>query len=277
MTAITINGVDVGSTYGWYPDGLPGWLSAPTQRITTASVPARPGVVATRTDQNAPRMFGISGTIRKDTVALRKAAERSLTRLAYDGLVTIAVDDGTTPAVQVAGYVQGFQINPFTPSLSPLASRLEATFLCPVPYWLASSNTTVTLAVAGTYYDVALGNAKTYPVITLTDCTNPIITYRDSAGTPVHVIALSANGGVSVTSPDVVTITMTLGANGIPYGNITKTVSGVTTSIISTLVVTTGNFPFALDPNDGDFDTSDWPDIRTHSGTGTVVYPKAFL
>lgn len=235
----------------------PKFRSSPTQTYTLAQYGAKPGAFM-GTKRIASRDGSLIGVVYGRTAALAESALDTLKGLfAIGGTLTDVSAGNNTRSIEV---VQQGAMDVAIANAQGTAYRVSIPLLAVNPFWEAGSDTTVILAAPNTPYAAEVGSGPSYPVIVLANCTDPTITYRNSAGDTVKTLALT----ITVSGADKVTIDM---ENGL----ITKTVSGVTTNAIDTMS-NDSDFPFALDPADGVS-----PDIKTSSGTGTVTYRKAYL
>jgi len=246
---------------GFIVSEMPRFRSAPPQTYSTVPIYGKAGSVVGQR-RIAHREGALVGVLTRATPTLAETALDQLKHLFAGGV--------TLKDTSVVGTVRHIDVLLHGELASPPAGsrsfRLNVPLLAVDPYWRAASTTTVTLTVNGTSYPTALGSAPSYPVIHLVAPTNPVITYRDSAGATLKTMTFT----ITLTGSDTLDINMAT-------GQITKTVSAVTTNAIDAL--TSGDFPFALDPNDGVYGTSS-PDIKTSSGGGassTVIYTKAYL
>lgn len=264
MTGIRINGFDLGTTFGWYPDGVPNWLNATPRRVAVAPVYGRAGGIITSVDQYGPRMLQIAGTLQDTTASIRREAERQIQDLCASGLVNIVVDDGATPAIGIDGLLTALNITSMVPSMTPTASRLVADFACPTPYWKDVEPTS--RVITTTARALTLGNAPSSPIIRIMGAaTNPVLTYRDAAGTAQKTLTIT---GTLLVTNDWLDIDMRTGV-------IRKYASGVITNGFTSYTIT-GDFPWAFDPQDGDYLTSGWPTLEISSGTCIAAWWKAF-
>lgn len=267
MTAILINGIDIGTNFGWYADDVPRWLDGTTRLSSPAALIGRMGSFETGVTYG-PRELQIAGTIRSTTVQLLRDAEHQIRDLLHSGNLTIQVNDGSTPTRIVRGSLRTLAISPLVPSLSGLAVRVAASFLCGDPTWRSLDPYFVAAPTAATRYSLPLGTAPSNPIINIMgSSTNPVITYRNAAGTAVWTL----------------TITLTLAATNdwlkldCTRGTITKSVDGTVTTVYDVLTSGQSDFPRAFDPQDGDYTTSQWPTIDCSSGSAEAIYHKRYL
>ena len=266
MTAIRVNGIDLADRFGFYADTISGWLGMTTLATPAVSVYGRDGGVALPASVGAGRAVQIGLTTQATTQEIRRERERGLAALLRAGRIRFHVDDGLTGPVQIEGRLRALTILPFGPSLSPLASRATIDLLCDDEvYWRDVEPTTRALAVAGTRYPVPLGTAPSSPIIRIMgSATDPSVTYRDAGGAAVRTMGFT----VTLASTDYLDIDMR-------RGRIQKVASGVATNGIALL--TSGQFPWALDPQDGERETAAWPTLEVSTGTGEVLFWRQWL
>lgn len=266
MTAVRVNGIDLAERFGFYADTISGWLGMTTLTTPTVGVYGRDGGVGLPPTVGDGRALQLSMTTRATTPDARRERERGLSALLRAGRVRLWVDDGITGPVQIEGRLRALAILPFGPSLSPLASRATIALVCDdEPYWRDVEPTTRALAVAATRYNLPLGTAPSSPVIRIMgSATNPTVTYRDAGGAAVRTLGFT----VSLASTDYLDIDMR-------RGRIQKVASGVVTNGIALL--TSGQFPWALDPQDGERETAAWPTLEVSTGTGEVLFWRQWL
>jgi hypothetical protein len=259
MTAIRINGFDIGTTFGWVPDGVPGWLAVTPRRIGLANVYGRAGGIVTTVDQYAPRILQIAGTLQKTSATLRRDAEREIQDLCAGGPVHIVVDEGAANPMGIEGHLTGINVTPLVPSMAPIVSRLVADFLCPSGYW--QDIDPWSRVITTTARSVQLGTAPSSPIIRIMGAaTNPVLTYRSVDGTAQKTLTIT---GTLAATNDWIDIDMRTGV-------IRAYVSGVISNAFTTYAIT-GDFPWAFDPQDGDFATGGWPTLECSAG-GCIAY-----
>lgn len=267
MTAILIDGIDIGTNFGWYADDVPQWLSPPNRTPSIVALVNQMGGILTGATYG-PRELGISGTMRATTVQLLRDAEHQIRDLLHAGVSTIQVNDGSTPTRTIQGSLRSLSLNPLVPSLSGLATRVQASFLCADPTWEAIEPTIRHMAVAATRYDLALGTAPSNPLIEIMgSAINPVVTYRDAGGTAVLTLTF---GATTLAATESLLLDCT-------RGTITKYVAGVASDAISLLTAGQISFPRPFDPQDGNYALNFWPTIETSTGTGRAIYAKRYL
>lgn len=269
MTAVLINGVSLATRFGLYVDRIGGWLPGTAVSGPRVTVLGRAGGLRTGPAETESRRIEIGGTIRKDSASDRRDAERGVADLVRSGRVRLVVDDGLAGATQIEGRLESLATVPFGPSLNPLAVRITAVFRCDEePYWRDVEPRTVALATAGTRYPIPLGTAPSSPIIRLMGTgSNPVLTYRDAGGAAVHTLT---TGSHTLASDEYLDLDMRRG-KAVHYD------SGVADNPTNQSVVLSAAFPFALDPQDGDYGTSAWPTLEVSAGSAEVLYWRRWL
>ena len=259
VTTISAGGVSL-RPYGLLVERVDGWYVTPAPAFETVGIHGRAGAVKVASGAPQGRLLTVTGVVRAATLALRNTAIDQLKDAISSGILTVQrFDDVARMAI---GSLEGqIQVVPHSPAIRPSA-RITFSIRCDSA-WLSSIQPTLrALAAAATRYTVPLGTAPSTPIIRLRG-TNPILTYRDAGGT----IRKSMTFTITMAAGDYLEIDMGL-------VKIRKSVSGVVTNGRSTL--TSGDFPWALDPRDGNQLAGIWPTLETSVGTGLVIYPKAW-
>lgn len=264
---LTLNGLDAESDLGFYLTGLSGLLGAPARTLGLLDVPGLPGSL----DAGLPlreqtRTLTITG--------FTKAASRTgipaiidwVTEVAGTGLVEIAGPYSTGRAYY--GVLQALPVEQAEKSILDGWANLTLTFLCPYPY--ALSTTASTIAFGSTFVDIPLGTAPSMGrdnwsalIEIVGAATTPTLTYGDWAGNTVGTMVFtnSPSAGDSILIDcgrrRVQTITSGTLANGMTN-------------------LTAGYAWPSLDPGDGYVYGSLWPKLKTSSGTGIITYYKAW-
>jgi len=266
MTAVLVNGVNLGTRFGFYADRVTGWLGTATVATSSVTLRGRDGGMAVPAVGGEGRRIEVAGTLRAETVTARRDAERGVADLVRSGRVRLVVDDGLAGAMQIEGRLQAATFVPFGPSLSPLASRGTLAFVCEdEPYWRDVEPTTRAVAAVSTRYTVPLGTAPSSPIIRIMgSATNPVLTYRDAGGASVRSITFTA----TLTSSEYLDIDMR-------RGRVQRVTSGAAANGLS--LITGGDFPWGLDPQDGDYGTSAWPTVEVSAGTAEILWWRQWL
>lgn len=264
MTAILVNGTDLGATYGLYADRIGGWLGATEVSLGLVNVAGRDGGLAVPATVRRGRRIEIAGTLRKDSASDRRAAERQVGDLVRSGAVRLVVDDGLSGLMQTEARLHSLITVPFGPSLTPLASRFTMAFEAESPYWRDVEPTTRSVAATATRYTVPLGTAPSAPIIrVMGSATTPTLTYRDAGGASVWTLTLA-----TLASDEYLDIDM-------GTGKVTFVDSGVTSNGLSK--ITAGDFPWGLDPQDGDYGTAAWPTVEISAGSAEILWWRNWL
>jgi hypothetical protein len=266
MTALRVNGVDLAERFGFFATSIGGWLGMTALTTPAASVSGRDGALALPAHVGTGRSVQLVLTTQATTPETRRERERGLSGLLRAGQVRVRVEDGLPGPVQIEGRLRALAILPYGPSLTPLASQATIDLICDEEvYWRDVEPATRALAVAGTRYTLTLGTAPSSPLIRLMGpATNPVLTYRDAGG----AVARTAGFTVSLASTEYLDLDMRRGV-------IHRVASGVATNGIALL--TSGQFPWALDPQDGDRGTAAWPTVEVSAGTGEVLWWRQWL
>lgn len=250
---VKVNGTTLDSM-GFKPSTLEGNWDGPSLRVDEIVIPGAEGTVETTHEETLdPLDLTITGELQGTSEQDFEDKLDALKLALYRALITIIV--GNQDARQRTGRVVGVKVSmgqsEFDTGL--VAIRIH----CANPRLYATSTTTVTGAAA-TDLAVAQGTARTYPVITLTSATNPVITYKNYAGATVATLTVTGSG------------TIIIDCN--PVTGRTITIDGVR----SDDALSAGDF-FAISPVDGTPSLSQWPTIRSSSGSVSIAYRKAYL
>ena len=266
--SLKVNGIDL-ATYGFSLSDAGAAFDATERTMGFAPIYGRAGTLATTATEGA-RTIVLTGTLTStaNTVSARVSNEESIKDLLRSGLVTLQRDDASTTVRQIKGYVTQLGLAPIGHPVAPTDMRMTARIACPDPCWTETEPTSQVLGA--TRATLALGTAPSSPVVRIMGAaTDPVLTYRDAGGTSQNTLTL-ASGTLNATN-DWVDIDMRTGV-------ITKYASGATSSGWTAFVATiTGVFPFAFDPQDGDYTTAAWPTLELSSGTGIAYWWKAYL
>jgi phage-related protein len=252
--ALTVNGVDAKSTYGFMLSEAPGWADAPQTKYPTAALPGRQGAVQLGTDDDQPRRLTLRGTVVGTTNSAARAALDKLKAQFAKPTVTVAFADDTTRQWTVV--MDGFVVAPPAASLIATEFPVEITCTALDPYAYQVGANSVNINTLNTLVALQQGTAPVRPVLTLTatgSISNPTFTLTDSASNVVGTLALT----LSMVNTDVLVIdcaAMTVKKNGV--------------SVLS--AISSGDF-FLLDvATQGNYETSAWPKLKIQLGTGTL-------
>lgn len=262
-----LNGNDAKTTYNFDLVEAPELLAMGAHTFQTASVVQRAGVLlGTARPTVEPRTLRLQGFITGTSLA---DAVTKLDNLKAE-LNTTACRIATAwdTARQYWGVLVAATAAPNSAYWQTYVS-VELDFLLFDPYAYATSTSTVTFGTSPT--DIPLGTAPSRgnrfvtSKITITGAaTTPILRYKSSAGTTLATMSFT---GYSPLASDSIEIDLARGL-------VEKIVSGVRSNAMSALA-NGWNFP-ALDPQDGVYQTSDWPTLEVTSGSGSITYSKAY-
>jgi phage-related protein len=248
--ALKIDGVDV-ADYGLAVSELRGNWDGPQKSFDEVEIPGHEGPVATiLTPTVAALDFVVVGIIQSSSPSQYESDLDALKFILYRAPVTLIAGNITTR--QRTGIVLGTPVTMPFPSMA--GGRIEIRVRCRDPFAYAATPTTVT-GSANTDVEMPLGTHTSLPVITLTTATNPVVTLKNSAGATIGGFTLAGTGTFVI---DCANQTVSLGG--------TRDDS----------LMTAGDY-FALDPHDGVPATTDWPTIRTSSGSLSVTYTERYL
>ncbi len=246
---LKVNTVDVAS-YGYVVGDLPDNWDAPTQSYDEVAIPGQDGVVETTVEPVLPpRDFKVKGYLITANASAFESAYDTLKLALFSP--TLSLIAGNQPTRYRTG-----RLSAMTSSLEALmnSGRVDFTVHCrnPIAYETSATNPTGSV---NTDIACALGTYKSRPVITLSGATNPSITYKNYAGSSVATLSVTGTG----------TIVIDCSAR-------TVTIGGVRTDS----ALTGGDF-FALNPQDGTYGLSQFPTVRSSSGSVSISYTKAWL
>jgi len=254
---IRVNGVDLGTTYGWFPDGLPGWLDMPARTVAMTQLPSRYGGLASRLEAGS-RDLGLAGGIQAATPEARDALEVALEQLLFSGLIRIEITEGTIRR-WVEGYTRTFVPAPLNAGVPNFASRIDAVITCPDPLWRATAMTGTAITAPNTRVTLPLGSAASDPVIHLMGpSTNVVFALRDGRGEPIGVPLAFA---VGLGTTEYLAIDMR-------RVRIDRVTAGVAVNGRSLLAA--GTFPFPLDPRRGPLTA------EVSGGTAQILYRRGW-
>lgn len=264
---LTLNGLDAESDLGFYLTSMSGLLGAPARSLGLLDVPGLAGGI----DPGVPlresaKTLTITGLIKASAYTGIAAVLDWVTEVAGTGLVQIAGPYSSGRAYY--GVLQQLPTDQFEPTVLNGWAKFTMTFVCPLPY--AISTTPTTVAFGSTAVDLPLGTAPSAlrdqwsaMIEIVGAATTPTVSYLDSAsnvvGTMVFTNSPAAGDSILIDCGRrrVQTITSGTVANGM--SNLT---AGYT-------------FP-ACDPGDGYVYGALYPKIKTSSGSGSITYYKAW-
>lgn len=265
MPDVTINGKPLASLSAYVYD-TPDLRRAPPQQFAQIPLYRRTGV-AVGPSSIAARSIKLAGRIvtTANTVAARAAAEHTLKdHCGNGGLLTVTVDEGTSPDMMIDALLEGLDISPRGHPLQAVVSDFTLALLAPDAVWRdAAGHIVVSVAATATRYNLPLGTAPVAPKLTILGAaTTPTVTIRDAGGAAQVTLVFG-----TLTSSETLEVDC-------EAGTIVKYSSGAATNGMSLL--TSGTFPFRLDPAWGDYASSRWPTIETSAGQAEVLYAKRY-
>lgn len=255
---LKVNTVDL-ATYGVAIASIDGNWDSPSAEYDEVVLPGRPGTARTTREPTTGALdLNVVAEISNTTEQGFEDYADGVKALLKSGDVTVI--GGNQEARQRIGYVKG-PIKILPDPADATHGSLRFTIHCEDPAAYSTTPTTVSGAAAADLA-VAQGTYFTYPVITVTGPTSPlVITYKSYAGATVASLTVTFTG-----SPTTVVI---------DCANRTVTVD----SVRHDEYLTAGDF-FRLHPGDGDYSLSHWPTVRASSATGgtgvSIAYSKAY-
>lgn len=260
--SLTVNGTDL-ATWGFYPAEGEGVFGVTERTLLMAPVFGRAGTLISGSVEGA-RVLTVTGTLTSTakTVAGLETNADAFKDLLRGGEVQLVRDNGSTAARSITGWVGKIDVRPTGHPLAPTDSRVIFTVTCRDAYWGAPDWSSA--AITATPVPVPTGTAPSAPLIRLMAATNPVLTYRDASGTAQRTMTFTWTGAAG----DYLEIDMRL-------GRITKSLSGVQSNGLSLL--TSGDFPWAFDPQDGDPTLAMYPTIEVSTGTAVAYWRRMFL
>jgi hypothetical protein len=261
-----INGQEAEATFGILVTSFAGDLSTPARTINLLNIPSLAGAIDPGlTPNESVRVLTVNFLVHAASKSVLYASLDAIKDACGNGLVELQTPYSTTRALY--GVLQTCEAAAQTPTLLNGWVSGTMTFLCATPYWFDIAPTTVAFTTATA---IPLGTAPSFgrdqfsAIITITGAaTTPTLTYKDYAGVTVGTMVFSYSplAGDSIV---------------IDCGRhlVTRLVSGVSSNALSYLAAGY-TFP-ALSPDDASFAASLWPTLTVSSGTGSVVYYRAF-
>lgn len=249
---VSINGTDI-KALGFKLREPRGVWDLPTYAKDTTTIPGKPGQVVPQpsTVKISSRTIDIIGTLvgssRSDFLTKLDQLKALVTKVP---LIVVLAEQ---PTRQYTARPLGMGMTPINPVLLQRQQEFTITLVCDDPYARDTTDQTVAFTTAT---PIPLGNAPSGGVITITGGTDPIITYRDSAGNIVQTMGFTGTGSPLVVDLD----------------DFLASVGG--TNVIDKL--TSGSF-IELSPLDGDYISAAWPTLEVNSGSGSITYRRAYL
>lgn len=262
-----LNGVDAKTQYGFDLVEAPDLLSMGDHDYQTAPVVQRSGVLlSTARPTVQPRTMRLTGFITGTT--LTDARTKLNTLRAAIGTVPCTIATAWDTTKNFYGVLQSSAAGP-NASYWDKYLAVELEFLLFDPYGYDTTISTVNFTTSAT--DIPLGTAPSKgnriveTKIRITGAaTTPILRYRNSNGVLVSTMSFT---GYSPLASDYIEI-------NVSKGLVEKVVSGVRSNAMGALAAG-WDFP-ALDPNDGNYIVSGWPELEVTSGSGQITYYKAY-
>ena|SRR3990167_8080683 len=246
--SVSVNGTDL-ATYGFYLQATGGIFGSSKRTLQKVWIPGR-GMLYTSPARVADRIGTLSGgltTTAKTVTALETAMDQLKSALTSANIRLVKDNGATTPRL-IDGYVTDVEVQPDGHPAAATDARVQVTVECPTPYWRVAEPTIRNLET-NTPSTLPLGTAPSTPIIHIKGTvTNPVLTYMDASGTTVKTLTPTV---VLAVNTDWLEIDMRTGL-------MTKYSSGVASNITSF----SGDFPWAFDPQDGDWATSQWPLLK---------------
>lgn len=261
-TSILVNGQNLTTIYGLAVDGLPQWRSAPKSVRQRYQVIGRAGSMRSAPVRTPDRTLRVTGSLQQSTAALELSNEDAVKSLLTAGLIRLAVNDGSTFARQVEGYAENVEVDSFGQSMAPLTTRWSFDLPCG-PYWQTAEPNIRVLSSTSVRYTLPLGTAPSFPKIAiLGTASSPTLTYRDAGGATIRTSQYSS----LASGNDWYDINMLTGVN-------TQYLSGSA----SVLGLPVGDWVWAFDPQDGDYETAQWPTLQISAGTAIAYWWNNYL
>jgi hypothetical protein len=244
---LKLNGVDIQS-YGMGLVSLRGPWDGPSQSFDEVGIPQKDGTMRTTLEPTiGPLDFAVTAELRADTSQLFEDAVDTLKAALYSpAIVTILV--GNQETRQRTGTARNLKVSPYFGEIR--GGQVEFTVHCENPIAYDTTATTVSGAVS-TDIATPLGTWRSWPVVTVTTGTNPLLTYKNSSGATIATLQLTGVG----------TFVVDMNAKTILLGGVRHDEA-----------LTAGDF-FALKPADAPTGS---PSIRTSSGSISITYNKAY-
>lgn len=274
--AVWINATDV-STLGFYVEQAESWLAGPDRTYAATRLPGRMGSLLSAEPEVGERTLRLTGSIvpSDNLISTRATYEKRLKALAYQGLVTVTLDDDVNAPLRIDAVCERFEAAPKAHPMTTPNSKVSVQFRCPDPtfYDLQSS----ILAFGTTATPCPTGNAPhggiiriAAPAWSAASVTNPTLTYMTAGGATVTAMAFT--GVTLVAGEDFLEIDL-------DRATVTLSDAGVRSNAISTL--TAGNTFFSIDPTDGDYVNAGYPQLKVAVGAGTpsctLTYARRWL
>lgn len=268
---VTVNGIDL-SSLGVYVAFAPNHRTTATRQIGRAPVLGRDGGVDTGSLVVGPRRFSLTGTIDPSarTVAALASATDLCNDLFWSGRLSIIYTD-------TAGNTLLVEADTLRVSIAPRLNKehFQAATVADLTVDLEQASPTqrsveptlLALPTANARYSVALGTAPSRYKFRAMGA-SPALTYRTAGGDTVWTVTLTKSITANEDWFDFDATT----------GRIWYSDNGVVSDAIAAGYLTGGNqdWPKGLDPQDGDYRTSQWPTVSCNVAA-ELLYWKEWL
>ncbi|MCC7132476.1 MAG: hypothetical protein IT352_07525 [Gemmatimonadales bacterium] len=269
--SITINGISL-ADLSVYVSTIAGFNDASERAIQTTPLLGQMGVLAGPPIAFGPRTLTLTGTIDPSarTVDALFTAINILRDLCYSGALDLTLTDSSDNVRRVTGaQLTRFQASPRLGAEHVQANTVadwSITLLCPDPTWEDLEPTLVAMPTANTRYPVALGTAPARFKFRAMGA-SPALTYRTAGGDTVWTLTQTqaVTGTEDWFDFDATTCRIWFYDNGVKADAI--------------MTLTGGNQDWgraALDPQDGDYATSQWPTVSCNVAA-EILYWKRWL
>lgn len=267
--SIVVNGQDLNGL-GVYLASVEGVHDAVDRIWQTTTIRGRAGSIIQSPVREPGRVLKLTGTLTSTAKTIQGLLTNADTvkDLLRSGMLRIVRTDGASPVnvKYIDGYVTSLGLKHLGHPINQTDDTLTCTVQCRDAYWRDQEPTIRHAAVAGTRYTLPHGTAPSSPIIRIMGAaTNPVLTYRDAGGTAQRTMTFTV---VLAATNDWLDIDMRA-------GKITKWASGVSSNGRSLL--TSGNPIFGIDPQDGDWATSQYTTIEVSAGTAMCLWHKQWL
>ncbi len=265
--SIVVNGQDLNGL-GFYLKDVDGVHDAVDRSWQMTTLRGRAGAVIQAPVRESGRVLKFSGTLTSTakTVAGLATNADTIRDLLRSGLVRLVRTDGASNVKFIEGYATTVTLKNIGHPINQTDDTLSFTIQCRDAYYRDQEPTIRHAAVAATRYTLPHGTAPSSPIVRIMGAaTNPVLTYRDAGGTAQRTM----------------TFTVTLAATNdwldidMRAGKITKWASGVSSN--GRALLTSGNPVWAIDPQDGDYVTTQYPTIEVSAGTAMILWHKQWL
>lgn len=263
--SLVANGTDLLTAFGFSPTETDGLLDAPDRSWLEQPIRGKAGTMLTTPVREEGRLITLTGalTTSAKTVAARLAAEDRFKDALRAGLLRLVQTDASGSARLIEGFAKQVRLKPIGHPVSPTDDRVTIVMKCPDAYWRDAEPQLKAIAATATRYTLPLGTAPSTPIIRIMNGATPTLTYRDAGGVAQATMVFATVG-----ANDYLDIDMRL-------QRITKYSSGVASNGRSQL--TSGDFPWAFDPQDGDYATSSWPTLEISAGSAEALWWRQWL